>query len=236
MGSGMLPAGAYVTLEHEYILILRKKDKRDFIRPDDKLKRHRSAFFWEERNRWFSDVWDFKGTRQNMNHKDLRKRSAAYPFELAYRLINMYSVKGDTILDPFLGTGTTMYAAMASGRNSIGVEIDKAFPAVIHSEAAKMISSLNDYISERLKNHLLFVDQYRSEKGDLKYTNKHYHFPVMTRQEIEIVINYLEGIEMLGDNTFSVNYYDNAIIEKQFIKGLNALLKEKDGRQLSLEL
>ena len=62
-----------------------------------------------------------------MNNKELRNRNGAYPFELAYRLINMYSVKGDTVLDPFLGTGTTIIAAIASGRNSVGYEIDPNF-------------------------------------------------------------------------------------------------------------
>jgi len=48
MGSGMLPVGAYVTLEHEHILILRKGDKREFKKPEEKLNRQKSAFFWEE--------------------------------------------------------------------------------------------------------------------------------------------------------------------------------------------
>ena len=128
MGSGMLPAGAYVTLEHEFILILRKGNKRNFVTEADKKRRKQSAFFWEERNLWFSDVWeDLKGTKQNNIAKEIRERSGAFPFELPYRIINMFSVKEDAILDPFLGTGTTMAAAMATGRNSIGVEIDKNF-------------------------------------------------------------------------------------------------------------
>ena len=69
---------------------------------------------------------DIKGTTQGLGNGEDRSRSAAYPFELAYRLINMYSVKGDTVLDPFLGTGTTMAAAMTSGRNSFGYEIDQS--------------------------------------------------------------------------------------------------------------
>ena len=52
MGSGMLPAGAYVTLEHEYILVLRKGNKRQFKKAEDKLLRNQSAFFWEERNNY----------------------------------------------------------------------------------------------------------------------------------------------------------------------------------------
>ena len=104
----MYPGGAYVTLEHEYILILRKNGKRKFTTQPEKQNRRESAYFWEERNIWFSDIWDLKGIRQDIQQKDIRTRSAAFPFELAYRLINMYSVFGDTILDPFLGTGTTI--------------------------------------------------------------------------------------------------------------------------------
>ena len=55
MGSGMLPAGAYVTLEYEYVLILRKGPKREFSRDEDKKRRLESVIFWEERNIWFSD-------------------------------------------------------------------------------------------------------------------------------------------------------------------------------------
>ena len=128
MGSGMLPAGAYATLEHEYILILRKGNKREFKSKEDKLRRQQSAFFWEERNVWFSDIWeDLKGTKQNNIDKHIRERSGAYPFELPYRIINMFSLRGDTVLDPFLGTGTTTLACMATARNSIGYEVNPNF-------------------------------------------------------------------------------------------------------------
>ena len=143
MGSGMLPAGAYVTLEHEYVLIFRKDTKREFSSDAEKSARMRSAFFWEERNKWFSDVWDFKGTVQGLNHCDLRSRSAAYPLELAYRLINMYSLYEDTVLDPFLGTGTTTLASIACGRNSIGFEIDRAFSSFIFEQAGSFLPIAN---------------------------------------------------------------------------------------------
>jgi DNA modification methylase len=62
MGSGMWPAGAYVTLEHEFILILRKGGKRQFNTLEEKLCRRESSYFYEERNTWFSDVWqDLQG-------------------------------------------------------------------------------------------------------------------------------------------------------------------------------
>lgn len=74
MGSGMYPAGAYVTYEHEYILIFRKGGKRVF-NEQEKLLRQKSAYFWEERNIWFSDLWDIKGISQNIKNNDkTRKR------------------------------------------------------------------------------------------------------------------------------------------------------------------
>jgi DNA modification methylase len=121
MGSGMLPAGAYVTYEHEYILIFRKGSKRQFATEEDKARRRASSFFWEERNVWFSDVWtDLKGANQELCDQSARTRSGAYPFELAFRLICMYSLYGDLVFDPFLGTGTTTAAAIAARRNSLG--------------------------------------------------------------------------------------------------------------------
>ena len=209
MGSGMLPAGAYVTLEHEYILILRKGPKRDFSSPQKKQTRREGAFFWEERNHWFSDVWfGLIGTTQKMKKNATRLRSAAFPFELSYRLINMYSTKGDTVVDPFLGTGTTVSAAMATGRNSIGFEIESGFRDEIFSIKDTVIDTSNDRIHHRIQNHLEFVRKRSEEKGNPKYINKHYKFPVMTRQEIELFINPLEDIEQIDGNTMAVTYSD----------------------------
>ncbi|TFF88528.1 MAG: site-specific DNA-methyltransferase, partial [Promethearchaeota archaeon] len=69
LGSGMLPPNAYVTLEHEYILIFRKGIKKRKFKPKSE-DRYNSAFFWEERNKWFSDIWmDIKGVAQYLDVK-----------------------------------------------------------------------------------------------------------------------------------------------------------------------
>ena len=207
MGSGMLPAGAYVTLEHEYILIVRKGSKREFKTEAEKENRRESALFWEERNIWYSDVWtDIKGAEQKLPKAVSRLRSAAFPFDLAYRLINMYSVKGDVILDPFLGTGTTTAAAMTSGRNSIGVEIDKSFQHTIHPVTSHIIDFSNDYLCDRLIRHSEFVKNRIQNSKPLKYTNKHYDCPVVTSQEQFIFFNDLKAIQACGDNVFEVMY------------------------------
>ena len=207
MGSGMLPAGAYVTLEHEYILIVRKGSKREFKTENEKENRRESALFWEERNIWYSDIWtDIKGTDQKLSNATSRLRSAAFPFDLAYRLINMYAAKGDVVLDPFLGTGTTIAAAMTSGRNSVGVEIDKSFEGTICPIVQHIVRFSNDYLHDRLIRHFGFVKDRIQNSGPLKYTNKHYNCPVVTSQEQFIFLNDLKAIQVRGDNIFEVMY------------------------------
>ncbi len=209
MGSGMLPGGAYVTLEHEYILIVRKGSKREFKSAQEKQIRRESALFWEERNNWFSDVWlGLIGTQQKLKKNATRLRSGAFPFELAYRLVNMYSAKGDTVVDPFLGTGTTMWTAMASGRNSIGFEIESGFEEVIEANQDKITDSSNGRIQQRMRNHLAYLDSRKDEKGKFKYLNRHYKFPVMTRQETELFINPLKSITPIDRQTMEVEYVD----------------------------
>jgi DNA modification methylase len=219
MGSGMLAPGAYVTLEHEYILIFRKGNKRKFASNEEKEKRHGSSYFWEERNVWFSDVWDIKGTKQKLNN-GARNRSGAFPFELAYRLINMFSLKGDCVFDPFLGLGTTTKAAIASARNSIGIEIEEELINQFKEiKLGNLLSELNLYIQKRIENHLNFVALKKGERMDnyFKYSNSNYNFPVMTSQERALLINFIKEIKLINEG-FQCGYYEDAIlsIESKF--------------------
>ena len=191
LGSGMLPAGAYVTYEHEYILIARKGGPRKFS-PADKARRRRSAFFWEERNKWFSDVWlDLVGARQLLGNagfddRDTRTRSAAYPFELAHRLIQMYSLIGDTVLDPFLGTGTTTAAAIAGARSSIGFEIERGLEEPIRNTIETAVPLGRVYARRRLEAHLDFVHAREDAGRTCRHVNRRYGFPVVTAQETDL--------------------------------------------------
>lgn len=199
MGSGMLPSGAYVTLEHEWILIFRKGGKRQFKTESEKLRRKESSFFWEERNVWFSDLWDLKGTKQKINNSETRKRSAAFPFELAYRLINMYSLQGDTVLDPFLGTGTTTIASIASKRNSVGYEIDSVFSNIIKDNIKNTpVNVLNSYIQNRIDKHKQFLDERNADpkKKEINHYNKKLKMQVITSQETEIKLSFIEKLKM----------------------------------------
>jgi hypothetical protein len=199
-----------VTLEHEYVLILRKGGKRDFDRGNDKAIRQESALFWEERNQWFSDVWfDLKGARQDILEKDVRKRSGAFPFELPYRLINMYSVRGDRVLDPFMGTGTTMLAAMAAGRDSVGFELDPQFADIMERQVSGIVDYANTLIQERLARHEAFAKARILEKGPLKHVNGTYGFPVVMNQERQLRFPLLTHAKKIENGKFEIEYTEN---------------------------
>ncbi len=201
MGSGMIPPNAYVTLEHEYVLVFRNGETSRRFEPkaDD---RYEAAFFWEERNRWFSDVWtDLGGELQTLAdaEDDLRDRSAAYPLEIPYRLICMYSVYGDTVLDPFWGTGTTTVAAMCAARNSIGYELEAGFVERF-ADSVKSVPELSRSIGrERITRHRAFVEARRDQGKSFDYEATQYETPVVTKMEQEITLREVTAVEPMTD-------------------------------------
>jgi modification methylase len=131
LGSGFIPPNAYVTLDCEFILLFRKGGLRRF--PPHDPARAASRFTRGERDRWFSQVWtDVRGAPQ----RSAGGRSGAFPSEIPERLIRMFSVVGDTVLDPFAGTGTTLWAALRWGRGAVGVEWDPEVFATLRATAA----------------------------------------------------------------------------------------------------
>ena len=111
--------GAIVKNDVEYILFLRKGGG---YRKPTSLQKALSILTKKEMQSWWRSVWmDIRGASTRNGHP------APYPPELAERLIRMFSFAGDTILDPFAGTGTTAIAAIAAGRNSMGIEIDPGY-------------------------------------------------------------------------------------------------------------
>lgn len=125
LGSGFLPPNGYVTLDCEHILLFRKGPPRK-LPPKDTL-RYASEMSKAERDAWFTQVWQMKGAMQAAD--DLARRSAAFPEEVPLRLVRMFSVLGETVLDPFAGTGTTLRVALAEGRRAVGFETEPALRA-----------------------------------------------------------------------------------------------------------
>ncbi len=111
--------GAIIKNDVEYILLLRKGGE---YRSPTPMQKALSMLTKEEMKSWLRSAWfDIKGESTRRGHP------APYPQNLAERLIKLFSFAGDTILDPFVGTGTTNLAAVATGRNSIGNEIELAY-------------------------------------------------------------------------------------------------------------
>ncbi len=125
MGSFPYPRNGILKLDYEFILIF-KKDGKPLHEPSPEQKA-RSKMTIEEWNTYFSGHWNFTGEKQN-------KHLAMFPVELPRRLIKMFTFAGDTVLDPFLGSGTTSLAALELNRHSVGYEINDEFIPVIEEK------------------------------------------------------------------------------------------------------
>ncbi|MCX5819886.1 MAG: site-specific DNA-methyltransferase [Deltaproteobacteria bacterium] len=108
---------AIIKNDMEFILMQRKPG--GYRKPTD-TQRDASRISKEEFNRWFQQIWNITGA-------STKHHPAPFPLELAMRLVRMFSFSGDTVIDPFCGSGTTMVAAFRTGRNSIGIEIDPEY-------------------------------------------------------------------------------------------------------------
>lgn len=196
MGSGMKPPNAYPTLEHEYILIFRNGERRT---PPTAL-RNQSAYFYEERNEWFSDLWTgITGERQDMDAGG-RDRSAAFPIEIPRRLVQMFSVQTDTVLDPFLGTGTTTLVGMMTGRNTVGYEIDSALVDEVAERVCTIRERTENYYEERLQAHQQAVMERTDSGTPPKYDAENYGVAVTSSDSTGIVFPTIESVNQVGDD------------------------------------
>jgi len=116
--------GAVVKNDIEYILFMRKGTS---YRTPAPLQKALSMLTKEEMQTWWRSIWtDIPGASTRSGHP------APYPVELAERLIRMFSFAGDTVLDPFAGTGSTSLGALSSGRNSVGNDIEESYLKMAH--------------------------------------------------------------------------------------------------------
>ena len=121
MGSFPYPRNGIIKLDYEFILIFKKLGDPPKVSREVKEK---SKLTLKEWNEYFYGHWNFSGERQD-------KHLAMFPEELPKRLIKMFSFVDDTVLDPFLGSGTTCLTAKKLGRNSVGYEISEDFLPII---------------------------------------------------------------------------------------------------------
>jgi site-specific DNA-methyltransferase (adenine-specific) len=126
---------AIIKNDMEFILMQRKPG--GYRKPTD-AQRDASRISKDDFDLWFQQIWNIPGA-------STKKHPAPFPFELANRLVRMFSFIGDIVLDPFCGSGTTMIAALRAGRNSIGVEIDAEYCRMtaryLKAESSSLFSS-----------------------------------------------------------------------------------------------
>lgn len=124
---------AVVKNDIEFILMQRKPGG---YRTPDLAARVLSVISEENHRQWFQQIWN------GLTGASTKRHPAPYPLELAERLVRMFSFVGDTVLDPFAGTGTTSVAAALWGRNSLGFEIDETYLAHAATRFSKDTSGL----------------------------------------------------------------------------------------------
>ena len=127
MGSYPYPRNGILKLDYEFILIFKKPGKS--VRKITKEIKENSKLSKEEWNKYFIGHWNFAGIKQD-------KHIAMFPLELPHRLIKMFSFVGDTVLDPFLGSGTTSLAALKLDRHSVGYEVNDNFVKTIKEKVS----------------------------------------------------------------------------------------------------
>jgi DNA modification methylase len=134
---------AIVKNDIEYILMQRKPG--GYRKPTED-QRQLSSIPKDKFDKWFQQFWNLTGA-------STKEHPAPYPLELALRLVQMFSFVGDTVVDPFCGTATTMVAALKTGRNSIGVELDTDYCRMAASRLMNENGSLFSHAGLQIELH-----------------------------------------------------------------------------------
>ncbi len=139
---------AIIKNDIEFILMQRKPG--GYRKPTEE-QRNLSKIDKKDFDKWFQQIWNITGA-------STQKHPAPFPLELASRLIRMFSFQGDTVLDPFCGSGTTMIAALKYGRNSIGIDIDTEYcrfaARLLKKESSNLFANIDLMFEKMVVNNL----------------------------------------------------------------------------------
>ncbi len=124
MGSFPYPRNGVVKIDYEFVLLFKKPGRQPRV---SSVRKEQSKLTTEQWNEYFNGHWNFPGERQNGH-------MAMFPEELPKRLLKMFSFIGETVLDPFLGSGTTSLAALNNDRHSVGYELNAGFLPLIREK------------------------------------------------------------------------------------------------------
>lgn len=164
MGSFPFPRNGIVKMDYEFILLFKKHGTS--TEEISKERKELSRMTKEEWNTYFQGHWHFPGEKQ-------KKHLAMFPLELPRRLIKMFTYVGDTVLDPFLGSGTTTLAAAELNRNSVGYEINQEFIPIIKekvvSEEKQLFTKPNEVAEFNFKKEGLPIKDFTKRLNGLPY-------------------------------------------------------------------
>ena len=239
MGSFPYPRNGIIKLDYEFILVFKKLGDPSKV---SREIREKSKLTLEEWNEYFYGHWNFSGERQD-------KHLAMFPEELPKRLIKMFSFVGDTVLDPFLGSGTTCLAARKLGRNSVGYEVNEDFLQIIKEkldidknprdfEITFQKKKSIDFKKEILKLPYIFKDPVRFDKKidprKLKFGSKidnsdqrretYYSVKEVVSPEIVVLDNDLK-VRLLGIREKKESNGEALQFLKEKLKGEKVFLK-----------
>ena len=136
-------------------VVIFQKGKFDYnVIPKDVREKSKINVDRFQREKWYLSVWDITNV---LPSEKWSKYTAAYPEELVERLIKLYSYVGETVLDPFLGTGTTAVVARRLGRNSIGYEIDLELKPVIEERLGVKVKPLTTFLGAEEEHEIEII-------------------------------------------------------------------------------
>ncbi len=163
MGSYPNPRNGILSIDYEFILIFKKLGTPKKVSKEIKAQSSMTKEEWKE---FFQGHWHFGGAKQDGH-------IAMFPEELPYRLIKMFSFVGDTVLDPFLGSGTTSLVAKKTNRNSVGYEINKAYRPYIEKKLGVQTPDLEQTIINFHTQEL--NTNFKEEVAKLSYIFEDFH-------------------------------------------------------------
>lgn len=170
MGSFPYPRNGILKMDYEFILLFKKLGNAP---KPTKEQKEQSAMTKEEWGQYFSSHWNFNGVKQTGH-------IAMFPEELPKRLIKMFSFVGETVFDPFAGSGTTSLAAKNLGRNSIGYEINKEFAPLIKEKLCSNQLILGD------ESRVVFCEDKKGKSWSFEQLPYVFHDPHKMDKKIDV--------------------------------------------------
>jgi len=238
MGSIYYPRNGLLTYDYEHILIFKKYQGKNKRKVDPIIK-EMSKIPLSEWKKWYTGHWKFPGVVQ-------KEHIAMFPEELPYRIIRMFSYIGDTVLDPFLGSGTTLKVAKSLFRNGIGYELNKDYKKIVDNKVKNCKPGLfRDYqfimynLYEKARNEKIEIQiEKQKQKGVVFLKNA---------EKVEVILDYLlieeeifnqvkiktEIETKLKENTV-LRYLEGILIDKK-IKSYVILINSKFDKEIKLK-